>query len=137
MRTNARATPRFFASAQNDPAAKRQPRVSASGLLIYAVLVLAALVFFLPFYWMIVSSFRPTAQFFQLPIPLFPNPPSLENFETLFARTQFVRGMAQQRLPGHRRRDLAGLVLRPGRLHLRQAALQGPRARSSSASWPP
>jgi ABC-type glycerol-3-phosphate transport system permease component len=72
---------------------KRQPRVGAADLLIYAVLVLAGVVFLLPFYWMIVSSFRPTAQFYQLPIPLIPNPPSLENFETLFARSDFVRGL--------------------------------------------
>ena len=99
----------------------------ATDLLIYAVLVVAGLAFLLPFYWMIVSSFRPTAQFFQLPIPLVPNPPSLENFETLFARSMFGRGLAQQRVPGRRRGDLAGLVLRPRRLHLRQAAV--PRSR--------
>jgi ABC-type glycerol-3-phosphate transport system permease component len=71
----------------------RQPRFSLSGLLIYAVLILAGLAFILPFYWAVVSAFRPTAQFFQLPIPLFPNPPSLENFETLFARSDFGRGL--------------------------------------------
>src|SRR4051812_30530238 len=74
-------------------AGTRRGRFGASDLLTYVVLIVAALAFILPFYWMIVSSFRPTAQFFQLPIPLLPNPPSLENFETLFARTQFVRGM--------------------------------------------
>jgi ABC-type glycerol-3-phosphate transport system permease component len=71
----------------------RHPRFSLSGLLIYAVLILAGLAFILPFYWAVVSAFRPTAQFFQLPIPLFPNPPSLENFETLFARSDFARGL--------------------------------------------
>lgn len=71
----------------------KSSRVSASDLLIYAVLVLAGLAFVIPFYWMIVSSFRPTAQFYQLPIPLVPNPPSLENFETLFARSMFGRGL--------------------------------------------
>ena len=71
----------------------RLPRVGATDLLIYAVLGLAGVVFLLPFYWMIVSSFRPTAQFYQLPIPLIPNPPSLENFETLFARSDFGRGL--------------------------------------------
>jgi ABC-type glycerol-3-phosphate transport system permease component len=77
---------------QGEPrAVRRLPR--ASDLLIYAVLVLAGVVFLLPFYWMIVSSFRPTAQFYQLPIPLIPNPPSLENFETLFARSDFGRGL--------------------------------------------
>jgi len=105
MGTHARAKPRFIARAQNDAANTRlsstpdegteenKPRVRATDLLIYAVLVLAGLAFLLPFYWMVVSSFRPTAQFFQLPIPLVPNPPSLENFETLFTRSQFGRGL--------------------------------------------
>jgi lactose/L-arabinose transport system permease protein len=96
MGANARATPgpRNFASARDDTVAtKQQPRVRATDVLIYAVLVVAGLAFLLPFYWMIVSSFRPTAQFYQLPIPLVPNPPSLENFETLFARSMFGRGI--------------------------------------------
>jgi ABC-type glycerol-3-phosphate transport system permease component len=74
-------------------AKKQPPRVRGTDLLTYGVLILAGLAFILPFYWMIVSSFRPTAQFFQLPIPLVPNPPSLENFETLFARSKFGRGL--------------------------------------------
>jgi lactose/L-arabinose transport system permease protein len=73
--------------------ARRPPRLRAPDLLIYALLVVAGLAFLLPFYWMIVSSFRPTAQFYQLPIPFVPNPPSLENFETLFARSMFGRGL--------------------------------------------
>ena len=40
-----------------------------SMILIYAVLILAAIAFVLPFYWMVVSSFRPTAQFLQAPDP--------------------------------------------------------------------
>jgi ABC-type glycerol-3-phosphate transport system permease component len=72
---------------------QRRPRFGLSDLLIYAILILAGLAFLLPFYWAVVSAFRPTAQFFQLPIPLFPNPPSLENFETLFARSDFGRGL--------------------------------------------
>jgi multiple sugar transport system permease protein len=103
--TNARATPRFTARDQTDAAAgsppsraerrtgESKPRVRGTDILTYAVLVLAGLAFLLPFYWMVVSSFRPTAQFFQLPIPLVPNPPSLENFETLFARSKYGRGL--------------------------------------------
>ena len=107
MGTNARVTPGFgkIADAQKDaigrslpPRAEAdlggsRPRVRATDLLIYAVLILAGLAFLLPFYWMIVSSFRPTAEFFQIPIPLVPNPPSLENFETLFARSMFGQGL--------------------------------------------
>jgi ABC-type glycerol-3-phosphate transport system permease component len=94
MGTHARARPRLVAGAQDEMVAKKQPpRVRGTDLLTYGVLILAGLAFILPFYWMIVSSFRPTAQFFQLPIPLVPNPPSLENFETLFARSKFGRGL--------------------------------------------
>jgi ABC-type glycerol-3-phosphate transport system permease component len=81
------------ARAQNDTPSRTRPRLGAADLLIYAVLILAGIAFILPFYWMLVSSFRPSAQFYQLPLPLAPNPPSLENFETLFARSNFTRGM--------------------------------------------
>ena len=81
------------ARAQSDTPSKTRPRLGAADLLIYAVLILAGIAFILPFYWMLVSSFRPAAQFYQLPLPLVPNPPSLENFETLFARSNFTRGM--------------------------------------------
>ena len=96
MATSARARPRFVAGTQSDKdtvVIEQRPRMRATDLLIYAVLILAALAFLVPFYWMVVSSFRPTAQFFQLPIPLVPNPPSLENFETLFARSKYGRGL--------------------------------------------
>ena len=94
MATQARARPKLVAGAPDEMVAKKQrPRVRGTNPLIYAVLVFAGIAFVLPFYWMVVSSFRPTAQFFQLPIPLVPNPPSLENFETLFARSKFTRGL--------------------------------------------
>jgi ABC-type glycerol-3-phosphate transport system permease component len=76
----------------------RRLRFGASDLLTYVVLILAGIAFLLPFYWMLVSSFRPTAQFFQLPVPLVPNSPSLENFETLFARSDFARGLLNSAL---------------------------------------
>jgi len=63
-------------------------------ILIYAVLILAAIAFVLPFYWMVVSALRPTADFYKIPIPLVPDPPSLENFRTLFDRSMFGRGIA-------------------------------------------
>lgn len=68
-------------------------RLSPTDILLYAVLVLAGIAFLLPFYWMVVSSFRPTSDFYQLPIPFFPNPPSLENYDKLFARSMFGRGL--------------------------------------------
>src|SRR5215203_149323 len=104
MGMHARATRSFVDDGESDVVATRlspqvegglkasKQRLRTTDLLIYAVLILTGLAFLLPFYWMIVSALRPTAQFFQLPIPIVPNPPSLENFETLFARSMFARG---------------------------------------------
>src|SRR5215208_8105342 len=69
-------------------------RFRPSMILIYAVLILAAIAFVLPFYWMVVSALRPTADFYKIPIPLVPDPPSLENFQALFDRSMFGRGIA-------------------------------------------
>src|SRR5215211_312332 len=69
-------------------------RFRPSMILIYAVLILAAIAFVLPFYWMVVSALRPTADFYKIPMPLLPDPPSLENFRTLFDRSMFGRGIA-------------------------------------------
>lgn len=68
-------------------------RVRPADIVLYVVLMLAGIAFLLPFYWGVVSSFRPTAEFFELPIPFFPNPPSLANYRTLFARSMFGRGL--------------------------------------------
>jgi ABC-type glycerol-3-phosphate transport system permease component len=68
-------------------------RFRPSLILIYAVLILAAIAFVLPFYWMVVSALRPTADFYKIPMPLLPDPPSLENFRALFDRSMFGRGI--------------------------------------------
>lgn len=60
---------------------------------IYAVLIAVGVVFLLPFYWMLTSSLRPLSEFYQLPIPIVPNKPSLENYGLLFARSMFGRGI--------------------------------------------
>jgi ABC-type glycerol-3-phosphate transport system permease component len=77
------------------PARLRATRVRfrAVDVLVYAVLVLAGLAFLLPFYWMVISSIRPPAEFFQLPIPIIPRSLSLENYRELFARSKFGRGL--------------------------------------------
>jgi len=77
------------------PAGLRTKRVRfrAADLLVYALLVVAGLAFLLPFYWMVVSSFRPTGEFFELPIPIVPRSLSLENFRELFDRSKFGRGL--------------------------------------------
>lgn len=75
------------------PSPARGPRVRLSGVARYAVLALVGIVFLLPFYWGVISSFRPAAQFYELPISFIPNPFSLENYQALFERSMFGRGL--------------------------------------------
>jgi ABC-type glycerol-3-phosphate transport system permease component len=65
----------------------------ATQVILYLVLILVGAGFLLPFYWMVTSSFRPLGEFYQLPIPLFPQHLSLENYQKLFERSLFGRGL--------------------------------------------
>lgn len=53
-------------------------------VLTYTVLTLAAIFFVFPFYWMVVSSFKPLTDIFSLPIQLWPARPTLDNYAELF-----------------------------------------------------
>jgi ABC-type glycerol-3-phosphate transport system permease component len=72
-------------------AARLRARAARGAL--YAVLILAGIGFLLPFYWMALSSVRPKAEYYALPIPLFPRTLSLENYQQLFERSLFGRGL--------------------------------------------
>lgn len=61
-------------------------------------LTLIGVLFIFPFYWMIASSFRPLAEFYRFPIPFFPENPTLENYELLFERSLFLRGLLNSAL---------------------------------------
>src|SRR5262245_23462499 len=73
------------------PAARLRGR--ATQVALYGVLIVAAIAFLLPFYWMILSSVRPKAEYYALPMPLFPRTLSLENYQQLFERSLFGRGL--------------------------------------------
>ena len=73
------------------PAARLRARTTQAAL--YIVLTLAGLAFLLPFYWMVLSSVRPKAEYYALPMPLFPHTLSLENYRELFERSLFGRGL--------------------------------------------
>ncbi len=60
---------------------------------LYFVLIVVGSAFLLPFYWMVVSSIRPQAQFYQASISLWPHSFSLENFRNLFKQSLFGRGL--------------------------------------------
>jgi len=73
--------------------AGRRRRLAGRAAL-FLFLALVGVLFLLPFYWMIISSIRPVADYFNLPMPIIPQRLSLENYQKLFARTLFLRGMA-------------------------------------------
>lgn len=61
--------------------------------LYYAVLVLLALVFSFPFFWMVSSAFKPSDLIFVYPPVLLPPSPTLENFRGVFEAAPFARYM--------------------------------------------
>ncbi len=76
-----------------DPTPHLRLRRILAQLAVYILLVVAGIAFLLPFYWMVLSSLRPRAEFLSLPMPMFPHPASLENYVLLFARARFGRGL--------------------------------------------
>ena len=64
----------------------------ATGLY-YALLVLLALVFAFPFFWMVSSAFKPPALIFVYPPVLLPPSLSLDNFRGVFEAAPFARYM--------------------------------------------
>lgn len=62
-------------------------------LVLYAMLIVAAVLSLIPFYWMIMSSFKPLQDILTIPVTLFPLHPTLENYQLLLTQTQFARSM--------------------------------------------
>src|SRR5919201_1451028 len=57
--------------------------------LIYLTLILGAVWFLTPLFWMATSSLKPRAEIFQFPPVLFPLPPRWSNYANLFAQWPF------------------------------------------------
>lgn len=55
------------------------------------LMVLLALAFIIPFYWMALSAFRSLANIFAYPTKWLPSDFTLGNFHTLFTKTRFLR----------------------------------------------
>ena len=60
-------------------------------LLIYVVLILGTTLTFGPFYWMLISSFKPQGEIFTATLQLVPSQPTLEHYRNLVSRTGFIR----------------------------------------------
>jgi ABC-type glycerol-3-phosphate transport system permease component len=63
----------------------------AGRILIYVVLILGTILTFGPFYWMVVSSFKPQGEIFTATLQLVPSQPTFEHYRNLVARTGFIR----------------------------------------------
>jgi ABC-type glycerol-3-phosphate transport system permease component len=60
-------------------------------ILTYVLLILGTILTFGPFYWMVVSSFKPQGEIFTATLQLVPSRPTLEHYGNLLARTGFLR----------------------------------------------
>jgi multiple sugar transport system permease protein len=62
----------------------------AGQVLIYLLLAVAALIFFLPFYWVVLASFKPAAELRMIPPTWWPQTFTLENYPQVW-RAEFAR----------------------------------------------
>jgi len=60
-------------------------------LFLYITLIITAIIFLIPFYWMLTSSIKPQQDILTIPIQLIPQNPTLENYRLLLSETLFLR----------------------------------------------
>jgi multiple sugar transport system permease protein len=70
---------------------KRAQRLTV--IFMYVILIVAALLALIPFYWMIMSSFKPLNEILTIPVWLIPQHPTTENYSILINETGFARSM--------------------------------------------
>jgi len=62
-------------------------------LVLYGILIFAAVLSLLPIYWMFISSLKPLNDIITLPVWVIPTHPGLQNFQTLLTQTLFARSV--------------------------------------------
>jgi len=70
---------------------RRTPHRPLSRLVIYALLILAAILMLGPFYWTVATSLKPAGDVFASPPKWIPNPFTLENYRDVFTLLPFGR----------------------------------------------
>jgi ABC-type glycerol-3-phosphate transport system permease component len=60
---------------------------------LYLILMVAAFLALIPFYWMLISSFKPPNDIVSIPVWLIPVQPTLQNYQRLLTQTLFLRSM--------------------------------------------
>lgn len=56
-------------------------------VVLYVVMIVVAICLILPFYWSIITSFRPADQILDVPIKLYPNSFTWEHYQTFFTKS--------------------------------------------------
>jgi multiple sugar transport system permease protein len=62
-------------------------------LVLYVILIAAAILSLIPFYWMVVSSLKPLKDILTIPVWVIPTNTTLENYRLLLTQTQFLRSI--------------------------------------------
>jgi len=60
---------------------------------LYFILIVAAFLSLVPFYWMLMSSFKPLDDILTIPVWIIPQHFTLDNYQTLLTQTLFLRSM--------------------------------------------
>jgi ABC-type glycerol-3-phosphate transport system permease component len=60
---------------------------------LYLILIVAAFLSLVPFYWMLMSSFKPLEDILTIPVWIVPQHFTLDNYQTLLTQTLFLRSM--------------------------------------------
>lgn len=60
---------------------------------LYTILIVSAFLSLIPFYWMLMSSFKPLDDILTIPVWLVPLRPTIDNYVQLLTKTLFLRSM--------------------------------------------
>src|SRR5664279_580194 len=60
---------------------------------LYLILIIAAFLSLVPFYWMLMSSFKPLNDILTIPVWVVPQHFTFDNYYTLLTQTLFLRSM--------------------------------------------
>jgi ABC-type glycerol-3-phosphate transport system permease component len=72
-------------------AGRGRPRITATGIGLAVLFIILSLLFFVPLYWMVLSSLRPQGSIFGATLELWPTGLTLDNYVRLISGTPFPR----------------------------------------------
>ena len=61
--------------------------------LMTALAIIIIFIALFPLIWMLISTFKPSTEIYSIPLTLFPQEPTLENYDIVFQDTAFLRSM--------------------------------------------